>query len=503
MNDADPLQSGSRPLEPRDPAGSGSPDRDALAPELDTPGVTPGTRPPTRADPVPAWFAPSQGRTAAPSPTSPPAHDPITREGERVWALDGLRGVAILGILPANLPSFAYPSDLRDAVDYAGGGLSEGVAHALLGTLVDVKFITLFAFLFGVGIALQTARAERSLAIDSFRPYFVWRLFLLAGIGLCHGLGLWYGDILFTYAGCGLLVFALRSFVKIPAVFAGLGALGLCMTTGLFLLLGLANLQQTEQPQPDRQTLLEWTDGPEGGPTHDAADRGREAYSEAWTFRHGTYAQQFRWRSRFWSMILMAVAFLYAWRLGGLMCLGVAVHELGWIHAPPKLVLRVGLALGFGLGLPLELGFAWARFYATAPGPNLLLDGAHYLTVIVLSAGYAALCFSFSEARWQAWPLRPLANAGRMALTVYLSETVLCTTLFYSYGLGRFGEPTRVALWGLTVALWLVLLAGATLWLRWFRMGPVEWAWRSLATAQAQPLLRKPRPPASPLEQVS
>ncbi|MEZ6186848.1 MAG: DUF418 domain-containing protein [Planctomycetota bacterium] len=161
------------------------------------------------------------------------------------------------------------------------------------------------------------------------------------------------------------------------------------------------------------------------------------------------------------------------------------------IHAPPKLVPRVGVFLGLGVGAALEAGFAFLRVQASTVGQEQLLDACHYSSVVVLAAGYAAVCFSISEARWKRWPLRGLANVGRMALTVYLAETLICTTLFYSWGLGRFGEPSRVDLWGVAAAVWAVLILGASLWLRWFRMGPVEWAWRSLATAEAQPLRRR------------
>lgn len=474
---------------------------DALPPQPAAPGpdpalwaaeASPETRQETRVQTEPAWFGKRDDASEVPLP---PPHEPITREHERVWALDGLRGVAILGILPANLPSFAYPTGpVGSSVNYAGGGVSEVAAHVVLGTLVDVKFITLFAFLFGVGIALQTARAERSQALLSFRPYFVWRLALLAGIGALHAVGLWYGDILFTYAGCGLAVFALRSFVKVPAVFAALGIVGICMTAGIFTLFGLASLNRNPDAPRDREALLAWADGPEAGPRKFDMD---DPLLETWVHRHGSYADQVNWRAKFWLMLTMFVFLFYAWRLCGLMCLGVAAHEVGWIHEPPPKVLKIGLVVGFGLGIPLELAFAYGRLEAAEFSGGTLVDGLHYLSVVVLAAGYAALCFSFSDARWKAWPLRPLANAGRMALTVYLSESVLCTAIFYSWGLGYFGEPSRAQLWALTGVLWLVLLAGATVWLTLFRMGPVEWAWRSLATAELQPLLRRPQPSPS------
>ncbi|MEZ6186849.1 MAG: hypothetical protein R3F62_17795 [Planctomycetota bacterium] len=281
-----------------------SPARPEVPADLDALGALPERREATQLR-QPTWYAPSP---SAPPPDAPPPTplEPITQDHERVWALDGLRGLAILGILPANLPSFAYPHGMHDAVSYAGGTPADWTAHFLLGTLVDVKFITLFAFLFGVGIALQTARAERSQALLEFRPYFAWRLALLGGIGLCHAIGLWYGDILFTYAGCGMAVFALRSFVKIPAVWGALGVLGLLATSGMFGLLGLATLNQPSSEPPTRDALVSWVDGPAGGPTH-GADRWGQDPLCAWIYRYGTYAQQVTWRSTFWPGLMLAV----------------------------------------------------------------------------------------------------------------------------------------------------------------------------------------------------
>jgi uncharacterized protein len=88
------------------------------------------------------------------------------------------------------------------------------------------------------------------------------------------------------------------------------------------------------------------------------------------------------------------------------------------------------------------------------------------------------------------WLQYSLRAVGRMALTCYLTETVLCTTLFYSYGLGMFGGLSRVQDLLVVFAVWLVLLVMAPLWLQVFRMGPVEWVWRCLAEFRLRPLLR-------------
>ena len=110
---------------------------------------------------------------------------------------------------------------------------------------------------------------------------------------------------------------------------------------------------------------------------------------------------------------------------------------------------------------------------------------------------WAAFCTSFA---WVALVLlvmphvpriaSRLAAVGRTALSNYILDTVLCTTLFYGHGFGLFGKLDRVEQWGVVLAIWVVQLALAPLWLRRFHFGPLEWLWRSLTYWQRQPMRR-------------
>ncbi len=83
-----------------------------------------------------------------------------------------------------------------------------------------------------------------------------------------------------------------------------------------------------------------------------------------------------------------------------------------------------------------------------------------------------------------------LADVGRMALTNYLLQTIICTTIFYGHGLGLFGRVERVGQIAIVAGVWVVSLVVSPLWLRRFRYGPFEWAWRSLTYGRRQPMRR-------------
>lgn len=85
---------------------------------------------------------------------------------------------------------------------------------------------------------------------------------------------------------------------------------------------------------------------------------------------------------------------------------------------------------------------------------------------------------------------RTLSAVGRMALTNYLMQTIICTTIFYGHGFGQFGHLSRIEQFGVVAAVWAAQLIWSPLWLKYYRMGPFEWAWRSLSYWRKQPLRR-------------
>ncbi|KQQ74669.1 hypothetical protein ASF73_09765 [Xanthomonas sp. Leaf131] len=395
---------------------------------------------------------------------------------ERIVVLDVLRGFALLGILLMNIEAFVGPLDLAfTGVDPHWHGIDR-VADALVYFFVQGKFYTLFALLFGMGFAVMAQRAEQ--AGRGFFGMYLRRTAGLLAIGLVHALLLWSGDILVTYALLALLLLTARSIptVTLPWV----AALVYCCAPGLMLLYGVAGTLT----QADPTAAVEWK-----AAMADAAQQAlANVQAQRAAYGSGTYLQATlqRWHDLQEAMTGLSIngpAML------GMFLLGSWFVRSGAIAAPARFP-RLFQALRYGV-LPLGLGVMLVS-YALEPWMDparldLRVSGAYALSLIagpLMSLGYAAWVVRFAPRL--AW----LAPAGRMALSNYLLQSLLCTWVFYGYGLGYFEQLPRM--WQLPFALGLFALqiVLSQLWLRWFRFGPMEWVWRSVTYLRVPPMRR-------------
>lgn len=173
------------------------------------------------------------------------------------------------------------------------------------------------------------------------------------------------------------------------------------------------------------------------------------------------------------------------------MLIGMALFRCGVLSGEKSRRWYAGLALlGLGIGTTLTvIGVAqneahdWKLMYSFFLGPQYNNWGS-----IFTCLGYVGVISAFrltpNIGRW----LDPLTAVGRMALTNYIAQTVICTTVFYGHGLGYFGYFDRFQLWMFVVAIWAVQLAVSPWWLRRFCFGPLEWLWRSLTYRKCQPM---------------
>jgi uncharacterized protein len=107
---------------------------------------------------------------------------------------------------------------------------------------------------------------------------------------------------------------------------------------------------------------------------------------------------------------------------------------------------------------------------------------------LVVAAGHVGLLMLIVESGALKWLTSRLAAVGRMALSNYLTHSLICTTLFYGYGLGLFGHINRTGLVGVVLAIWIFQLWISPIWLKRYRFGPAEWVWRSLTYWRLQPM---------------
>jgi uncharacterized protein len=414
-------------------------------------------------------------------PSAPAGRQPL---------VDVIRGFALFGILVVNMAAFAHPMTLRGIAEPVGQTtLDAGVAR-LIQILAEGNFYALFATLFGVGFALQL----RGEPLGTFAPRYLRRLGALFAFGLLHGVLVWSGDILMLYAvlGVGLLIFgglsekALRTWVGVFFV-----------VTVLLVVLGsaawraLLMLPAAVEALSDPKLALAAQQG---------IDDGYRIYGT------GTHAEIVGHRAVEFVTAFFSVLLLTGGQIFALMLVGVLLAKSSLLSSPEAHAPLLRRILGWGLlvAVPanavaahgaqrfLEVSFLspeapWAYLAYTAGG----LVGGPALAA-VYAAGLALL--------WRGGVARGLLgllrSAGRMALTNYLLQSVVCTALFYSYGLGLFGRVH--AAWGLVLAvvLFAAQLGFSHLWLKAFELGPVEWCWRAVTHLRLPPMRRRTPVPA-------
>ena len=417
-----------------------------------------------------------------PSPAERPDAGPVA-ETARIDAIDVLRGVALLGILVINIQWFAMPQ-----VAYfnptAYGELEGANLYVWLTSrmLADQKFMTIFSMLFGAGIVLMTGRAE---ARGDARGVHYRRMGWLLVIGLLHAHLLWHGDILFLYAVCGMLVYPLRHLS--PRRLLALGTMLLAVGSAFSIASGLSLPYWPEEARAEFTTDM-WQPTPE------------MIEAELAAFRGSWLAQQPSRSSGAFAFETLLLISWGLWRAGGLMLIGMALFKSNVFSARRSARFYVALiAVAVAVGLPLQayglsLDFArgwplWSFFFGMQ---------FNYWPSVAVSLGYVGLVMLACRSAALHRLIRPFAAVGRTALTNYLLQTILCTTIFYGHGLGWFGSVDRVGQIGVVAGVWALQLVASPLWLRRFRFGPAEWAWRSLTYGARPPLHRTPMPEPVP-----
>lgn len=404
-------------------------------------------------------------------------------KGNRIVILDFLRGIALLGILMVNMPVFNTPftllvGDLRPWTDPLNRG-----ATWIIDFFFHGKFYVLFSLLFGMGFYLFLQKAEE--AGKTVLTLFRRRLLVLLMIGALHVVLLWYGDILVIYALFGfvmtwfrkksdrtLLVWALV-FLLFPVIFSGSVAL-----------------------------LIDWASRiPEAAESIGASLAAQEEMFATLTERsyrvysEGSFGEIFRVRlseySFMWGGIFTFFPMVMAMFLTGMLAM-----RRGYLAAPDK---HSGFFRRlFWISLPVAIFFNYLMATYAGTASQAMPEKETVLFIAGMAFGGPSLAFVYislavfilrsGRARWL---VEKISATGRMALTNYLTQSIICTTLFYSYGFGLYG---RVNIWQgilITLAIYLLQVVWSHYWLKHYRFGPFEWAWRSMTYKKLQPIRKE------------
>jgi len=435
-----------------------------------------------------------------PAPSSYTALSPIAPRA-RVQGIDIARGIALLGIILVNARFFflpfmwaAEPNGLPADHPHPVNTLDLIVRDAV-NAFCTFKFISTFSILFGFGLSQQIERARA--AGQSRWPFMLRRLGLMLAIGLVHGLFVWYGDILAIYAVVGTVVVAAASLSDrwLRRIVITLAVLTLTLTT----LIGALQLQfarGTSAQRVDAEVrAVERSDAAEQQPASaEPPPRGFAAMmkanfdpkSQIWisaeiaAFQQGPWLDALAFRSASYAFAVVAAIFSYGWHVLLMMLIGVLFQRSALFtpDAAPRRwrFIRVGLSIGLPCAIASVLPhWIWGR----SDGMATFMEGSLLVvSALTLPLAYAPLIVEVGP-RLPAFIREPLAATGRMALTIYLCESIVCTALASWWGLGLFATMNDAQFTLLTATVWVVLVGVAFAWRRLLGDGPVERLWRA------------------------
>jgi uncharacterized protein len=394
--------------------------------------------------------------------------------GERIEILDLLRGFALLGILLANMSMFSFPVIAQLTGSPRGDALLDRAAGVVIAWLATGKFYPLFSFLFGLGMGMQMVRLqERGGNIVNF---MVRRLVILTLFGLAHALLIWNVDILFIYGLIGLLIVPFRNARPKTLLVCAIVACAIPIVLGVAASAAAMAFSGPEitSDRAEFDALM--------------VSLERRALE---TYRDGTLAQIFVWRAMEWPVIVFFNLFAAGLQIVAIFLVGLYSGKRGIFRNIPQHLPLFSRGLRFGIGFGLPINFIIALMSRDIESP-LAGIGATLLLAFgpVLTFGYISAFVIVAQSRVWLDRLAPLAAAGRMALSNYLLQSVVCTLIFYSYGFGLYGQVGAAPGFVLSFTIWLIQLPLSVLWLREFRFGPMEWLWRTLTYGKAQPMMK-------------
>ncbi len=427
-------------------------------------------------------------------PLMAPAHSPTPatnarpiEEGERLVLLDTLRGFALCGVFMANVYLWfsgrMFLSRAQLEASFKDASWLDTAVNQAFGPLIGGRFITIFAFLFGLGFAVQLGRAESR--GTSVVPVYARRLVVMLGLGLAHLFLLFQGDIVSTYAllGFTLLLFhrrADRTLLLWAAALIFLGPAVWNLVLRLPQLLGPPGSAEAAKAAQEHSLAL------------------RAQVLEA--FSHGSWLDTVRSGAAYYLGDLFRNLSTFLPVIVGRFLLGLWAGRRRLFHDAPqhlrffRQLLGWGLVLGlFASGMGLLVGQLFSRKLLQPESlpwlPYVMGPMRHLGELGVASFYVSGITLLFQRDTWRRW-LAVLAPVGRMGLTNYFLTSVMGVLLFYGYGWGLMGKLGPAAQLALALVLFALQIVFSHLWLARFRFGPAEWLTRSLTYGKAQPMRR-------------
>lgn len=407
--------------------------------------------------------------------------DPVAPD--RIAGLDVTRGFAVMGILAMNIISFSMPENAYITPRHWGGDTGADLwTWAIAFVLFDSKMRGLFSMLFGASTLLVIQSAEAGGRSGAKTHYA--RMAVLALFGLAHFFLLWVGDILFLYAACGLILYFFRNLsVKALTIWG----IALILFNALLISAGMLMVHLGSQPDAPPDLAKMYVKFAADFAYH--SDFGMEDYAlyrSDFATILGTKLDEMLFQP-------LSTLFMFMAETLGLMLIGMALFKIGLLQGQwpiERLDRWRNICLGIGIAGGLLL-LAWQ--FAVDLEPSIVLGATLGFSVpfdVMMSIGYAALFMGLAQRFGHSGVIARVAATGRAAFTNYLGTSLLMTALFYGWGLGQFGDWSRLQVYGPVLIVWAIMLLWSKPWLDRNLYGPMEWLWRSMARGRIQPMRR-------------
>lgn len=430
-------------------------------------------------------------------------------QAERIYSLDILRGIVLLGILLMNISLFG----LAKGDPSVAGGIEGINLYTWMTTNVffEGTMRGLFSLLFGVGMYVLTSRLEKQGGGVNVADIYFRRTLWLMFFGLVHAyLLLWYSEILFDYGLIGLLIFSFRNMApkKLVLIAVFLMICGTVWNYADYLSdlklqekITLAQQHKAEGKELIKDLKAAYAKWEEDAYKHSTAyvtdynENMRKGYFSIVAFLAPINFEDdtiYPYRSALWdvmSMMLLGIAF-FKWNILSAersykiyLCMAV----VGYV---------IGLLLNYyELQIMLNSNFSFVGFSRA----NLTFHCSRLFTAM----GHLGFIMIFCKLPVLRRLKAALGAVGKMALTNYLMHSIICMIFFTGVGFGMFGKLQRYELYYVVFAIWIFQLIVSPIWLSYFRFGPAEWLWRSLTYLKLQPMKKTMIPSVSSEEVLS
>jgi uncharacterized protein len=405
---------------------------------------------------------------------------PSNTNAGREHFMDALRGFALLGIFIVNVPGFTNPHPEGDGPWIFH--TADKLMYFLQTMLIEGKFYSIFSLLFGWGIAIQVSRLD-NISI-------VWRrLFFMFLLGCVHLLLIWSGDIIAFYAILGVVLLLLRKWPNKYLII--LGAF-LILSPILFYYLRMnfpilrlpseklndfgmfldKNILGTVKPEDFEKLLRE-------GSVWDLIKYNFDGFP----YRFGDLIFQNRG-------VKVLGMFLIGFVVGRSGFFKIAMQHRYYLWVIAAIGLTIGLIFNNTLAVQKAAGTGYYQYEL-----NGLLQTINYaIGVAPLALAYVALLALAFRTTTGHKILMIFAPAGKMAFTTYVAQSLTNTFVFYGVGFGLMGTMGSITWTVYATVVFIFHMVLATIWLRYFQYGPVEWLWRSLTYNKRQPWLKEKAP---------